>query len=226
MDAEQINATYPTLLCAYADKWGSDKSPTRKHHSYTPYYYSLLKGIRHSAGDVLEVGIGHPDNMASHGVARADYKAGASLRMWRDFFPNARIHGADIDARCMFSEDHISTYLCDQSTGEGVGQLVRQLGDTRFDLIIDDGSHQTPHQIITLFELFPLLKPGGLYIIEDVCEPHMLDDTGRASTLVPQAKIAALLDSLASCGATRLDGAAFGYTNNVNDNFLTFQKKA
>ena len=46
---------------------------------------------------------------------------------------------------------------------------VLHLGDAPFDIIIDDGSHVPWHQIFTLESIFHTwLKPGGLYIIEDL----------------------------------------------------------
>ena len=44
----------------------------------------------------------------------ANGKPGASLRVWRDFFPNAKIYGGDIDKETLFIEDRISTYYVDQ----------------------------------------------------------------------------------------------------------------
>jgi len=37
----------------------------------------------------------------------------------------------------------------------------------KLDIIIDDGSHHGEHQLISFNTLFPLLSPGGFYIIED-----------------------------------------------------------
>ena len=64
-----------TPLCKLALKYRSDKCPKRGKHTYTPYYYDLLKNKKRSTKKVLEIGIGK----------------GASLKMWRDFFPNAKI---------------------------------------------------------------------------------------------------------------------------------------
>ena len=41
-------------------------------------------------------------------------KPGASLRVWRDYFPNAIIYGADIDKDILFAEERIKTFYIDQ----------------------------------------------------------------------------------------------------------------
>ena len=45
-------------------------------------------------------------------------------------------------------------------------ELARK--ETPLDIIIDDGSHASVHQHLTLGVLFPALKPGGLFVIEDL----------------------------------------------------------
>jgi predicted O-methyltransferase YrrM len=37
-----------------------------------------------------------------------------------------------------------------------------------YDVIIDDSSHDHGHQIRIIHEAFPLLRPGGMLIIEDI----------------------------------------------------------
>lgn len=40
--------------------------------------------------------------------------------------------------------------------------------DAPYDIIIDDGSHMVRHVIASFEALFPYLRRGGLYIIEDL----------------------------------------------------------
>ena len=60
----------------------TDKNTT---HSYLELYERLLQKKKNSAKYVLEVGIG-------------DFgpKNGGSIKLWRDYFPNATIYGLDI----------------------------------------------------------------------------------------------------------------------------------
>jgi cephalosporin hydroxylase len=48
------------------------------------------------------------------------------------------------------------------------GPVIEQLQGQQFDLIIDDGSHQVEHQIAAIQQLSPLLRAGGLFVVEDL----------------------------------------------------------
>ena len=100
-----------TLLSELCDKYGCDKGynqiEKRKFynnwhpHNYTDYYSSLFDHNRESIKKVFECGIGSnkidfPSSMGK------DYIPGASLKVWRDYFPNAVIYGADIDSDILF----------------------------------------------------------------------------------------------------------------------------
>jgi hypothetical protein len=150
-----------TPLCELAFKYKTDKC-IQIRHDYTPIYYNFLKERRLSVKKVFEMGIGFKETMAIPG-----YVVGASLRMWRDFFPNATIYGADIDPRGMFKDDRIETFLCDQSNEESLRSVIEKTG-VDIDVFIDDGSHRIAHQILTIQTLMPLFKKDIFYAIEDV----------------------------------------------------------
>ena len=65
--------------------------------------------------------------------------------MWRDFFPNAQIYGADNDPETLFKDERIKTFLCDETRKEDLERLVQQTG-CDIDLFIDDGSHASNDQ--------------------------------------------------------------------------------
>jgi hypothetical protein len=157
-----------TELCKLALKYGTDKCPKIKHH-YTPYYYELFKDIRESVKKVFEMGVGFKEDMKH---APSHYKPGASLFMWRDFFPNAQIYGADILPELVFKEDRVETFQCDQTKKEDLQNLIKKTG-TDIDIFIDDGSHVTEDQAFTCLTVLPLLKKDVIYIIEDVNDPHI-----------------------------------------------------
>jgi hypothetical protein len=148
-----MNSINTDPLSELANKYGSDKCPKIKH-SYTPIYYQLFKDKRQSTKKVLEIGIG---------------LQGASLKMWRDFFPNAGIYGADILPQAMFEDVRIKSFICDQTNKDQLESLTKVIG-TDIDLVIDDGSHITDDQITTCTTLMPLLNKNVIYIIEDVTE--------------------------------------------------------
>ena len=157
-----------TELCELAFKYGSDKCPQIKHH-YTPFYYELLKDRRKTIRKVLEIGIGNKEVMPHS----PDYQVGASLFMWRDFFPNAIIYGADILHELLFRDERIETYLCDQRIKQDLENLIGQIGND-IDLFIDDGSHKSEDQLFTCLNVMPMLKKGVIYIIEDVSYPDIV----------------------------------------------------
>jgi hypothetical protein len=160
------------LLC---DKYGSDKGSFGKggrlqsweSHTYTEIYSLLFDHVRDSVRLVLECGIGSNDesitsNMTSKG------KPGASLRMWRDYFPNARIVGIDIDPKSLFEEERIETYEVDQTNGHLIQNFLNESRLSQIDLVIDDGLHEIYAAEALFNNVFPHLKHNGLYVIEDV----------------------------------------------------------
>ena len=167
-----------TPLCKLALKYGTDKCPKIKH-SYTPYYYKLLKGRKRSIKKVLEIGVGYPTDMKHCVYYGRPYQVGASLRMWRDFFPNAMVYGCDIAPQAIFEDDRIKTFYCNQGDELGLDELIEKTG-TDIDLVIDDGSHECGHQISTCLHLMPKLKKSAIYIIEDVSSTRLVVGSMRA----------------------------------------------
>lgn len=148
------------------EKYGSDKNLS----GYTNTYSSLFEDRRHDITSVLEIGLGTQDATVPStftGVKQhyPHYQPGNSLRVWRDYFPNAKIYGVDIAEDCMFSEDRISTFLFDSSNEKS---CQMQLKNLTFDIIIDDGNHDPKYQMKTLKNLWSKLNIGGIYVIEDI----------------------------------------------------------
>jgi len=101
---------------------------------------------------------------------------GASLKMWRDFFSNAMIYGADIEPGTMFEDKRIKTYLADEREKEDIENLVSQTGPD-IDIFVDDASHYWGHQAYLAKIILPLLQKEVVYIIEDVGHPrHILNE--------------------------------------------------
>lgn len=149
-----------------ADKFGK--------HNYTAFYYDLFQHNRNNVKTVVELGIGE----------------GASLRMWHDFFPNAKIYGADIEPERYREEDgypRIEIVKCDQTKLKDVDELVK-LTEGEIDLFIDDGSHKTSDQFLTALAVVPYLKTGSIYVIEDVAEPEMFYILQKALVVLTLAK--------------------------------------
>lgn len=91
-----------------------------------------------------------------------------SIGMWKEFFPNARIFGADIKY-LKFNDNRVEFFRMDQNNPDDIIRLFNFIPNG-LDMILDDGSHIASHQLITFLVLWPKLKIGGRYIIED-CNP-------------------------------------------------------
>jgi hypothetical protein len=135
-------------LLFHADKWGS--------HWYTRHYQRYFQSLKHKRLNVLEIGVGGYEN---------SNQGGASLRMWKAYFRNSRIVGIDVYDKTCFLEHRIDIRQCDQTDAEALLHLSGEYGG--FDIIIDDGSHLNEHVIKTFHALFPLLRPDGIYAVED-----------------------------------------------------------
>jgi len=130
------------------DKWGG--------HWYTQHYQRYFQPIKNRKLNLLEIGVGGYENSVT---------GGESLRMWKAYFPKSRIVGVDLCDKTHFRERRIDIRQCDQTDDNALRQLSAEYGG--FDIIIDDGSHLNEHVITTFQFLFPLLRPNGIYSIED-----------------------------------------------------------
>lgn len=85
--------------------------------------------------------------------------------MWKQYFPNANIIGADINVSCrQWAEDRVTIEIGSQDDPEFLDALI---GKYQPFIIIDDGSHVDYHVLFTFERLFPCLPQGGYYVIED-----------------------------------------------------------
>ena len=158
-----------TELCEIFEKYRADKCPT-VYHTYSPSYFGLLNEIRPYVKNVLEIGIGTIPLMEQ--IVGQGYVPGASIRGWRDFFPNANIYAIDIDESVLFADERIFTAKVDQSSVDSIRSYLSGI-ERGFDFIIDDGSHLIDHQIISIYEFSKHLNKGGIYIIEDVNRKYL-----------------------------------------------------
>jgi hypothetical protein len=94
--------------------------------------------------------------------------SGGSLEMWRDYFgPKSHIYGVDIQAECKcYENEHTKIFIGDQGDREFWRSLKKNV--PTLDILIDDGGHKTEQQIITLEEMLPHLRAGGVYLCEDI----------------------------------------------------------
>ena len=131
------------------DKWG--------RHFYTPHYETHFRRLQNKKINVLEIGIGGYDD---------PNRGGASLRMWKKFFRKGNIYGIDIHDKSLLDEKRIKTFKGSQVDLEFLNVVKAEIAE--IDIIVDDGSHVNDHIIKTFNHLFPLLKKGGIYVVEDL----------------------------------------------------------
>jgi trans-aconitate methyltransferase len=163
-------------LAELATIYASDKGSTNPHsrtpwgwapHNYTVIYELLFAAHRNVIQTVVECGIGTNNTDVLSNMTGAG-TPGASLRMWRDYFPNALIVGLDVDERILFQDDRIRTYGVDQTERSTIQEFWEVSGLDSVDVFIDDGLHEF-HAGVSLFEeSIRHIAPGGFYIVEDV----------------------------------------------------------
>ncbi len=122
------------------------------YHNYTEVYARYFSHLREQPIKFLEIGI---------------YK-GASVKLWEDYFKHADLHFIDITFQYVQYYSPRSHYhLCNQENPADLQRFLLETGGD-FDVIIDDGGHTMNQQITSFAVLFPHLKSGGMYIIEDL----------------------------------------------------------
>ncbi len=169
-------------LTELAQEFGTDKFGT---HRYTPHYQRHLEHLREREFTMLEIGIG--------GYARSG-KGGASLRMWKHFFPKAQIIGLDIHDKSFVAAERIKAIQGSQVDEDLLHRIVEE--DGPLEVVIDDGSHR-PHHIRETFRiLFPLLAPHGIYAIEDTQTSYWPEWGGSEDRQDPTTTLALVKDLL------------------------------
>lgn len=156
----------PNRLTQLAARFGSDKGAAYKgaaSHHYTSVYRDLFETRMLQPVKILEIGLCRG---LHEGWKQDDVP---SLRMWLEFFPNATVYGVDIGDFSWFSHERVRIFRADQSSESSLREhVVAELDGVLLDVVLDDGSHASWDQQVTFKHVFPLVAPGGLYIIEDL----------------------------------------------------------
>ena len=123
-------------------------------HCYLDNYAKHLEQWRDKEITVLEIGVA----------------GGASIKMWREYMPKAKVFGIDNNPDCAGE----GIFIGDHNDNNFMLSVMDKIGNC--DLIIDDGSH-IGWNMKSLFQLLFVekVKSGGLYIVEDchcLYEPH------------------------------------------------------
>ena len=160
---------FPSDLIKLATIYGTDKWNA---HWYAQHYHRHFKSVRKKKLKILEIGVGG-DNDPKRG--------GASLRMWKKYFPKSLIYSIDIHDKSPLQEKRIRIFQGSQADESFLREVYKEIG--LVDIIIDDGSHMNEHVIKTFKVLFPLLKDGGIYVGEDLQTAYWPNYGGDSTNL-------------------------------------------
>lgn len=142
--APSLHALYVEHQGKVSDKWSS----------YLTLYELVLSPIRQTVQSLLEIGV----------------QNGGSLELWAKYFAGAQhIVGCDIDPKCanLTYDDARIHVVVDDATLLTTRDKVARIS-TSFDVVIEDGSH-IPREVIAAFlRYWPMVKPGGVFIAEDL----------------------------------------------------------
>ena len=166
--------------CHASDKGTIGPSKEWPVHNYTDVYDAYLHPLRGEKLTMLEIGLGVTGKNWHSAIVHGRNSGGASLKMWHDYFPHAKIFGLDINACSYLDNERIKTFVGHQGHIDDLEAFSKTFGNPRFDLIFDDGSHRPDDQQVSLDYFFKFLKPGGIYFIEDLMANGKGDDrSGR-----------------------------------------------
>lgn len=132
-----------------SSRYESDKGAI--YHNYLEIYENYFSKYRNALTNFLEIGL---------------WK-GESIKMWREYFNTGNLVGIDIIDLTHIKLPNTQIHICDQSDRHQLENMISNTFD-EYDIIIDDGGHMMHQQQITLAILFKYLKPGGIFVIEDL----------------------------------------------------------
>jgi hypothetical protein len=146
---------------------GTDKET---NHRYGDAYERLVESMPYTSRLSIKL-------MMEVGVAD-----GSSILAWSEVFPNATCVGLDIHHSDRAHGDRIEFYLGNQRSK---ADCERAAAGRLFDLIVDDATHDLDSTLLTLYWLWPFVRPGGLYVVEEWPNP----DCDRILGLWPCAEL-------------------------------------
>jgi len=163
IDKDNINFKTLDDLFRY---YGSDKADffTKKKsagHGFSKYYVKHLEEFKNKKINILEIGS----------------FAGASAAAFTKYFPHSQIFCFDINiSNFSYKSKRIHVYGLDINNKKRVEQTLEKIfienDFNKFDLIVDDGSHNLSDILIGLSQLFKYLEKNGIYVIEDFKYPN------------------------------------------------------
>ena len=201
-----------TDLCEIGKKYDTDKSSQRSNvtnnrhcHPYTLFYDELFRQKKTEDLKIAELGI----------------LDGASLLMWRDYFPRATIHGFEYNNTLIqnfrggFDNSRITLSHINVCNEDSIRGAFREAGGI-YDIMIEDTTHQFEDQLRVIRSAYPYLKPGGVLIIEDIFK--------RCREADYTERLGSVLDEYQDCYFVSLDHVNRNSTGWDNDKLFILHK--
>lgn len=167
----EFNEKIATPLCEIMGRNRSDKGHLNIEdvkHNYTTLYHSLFKDLQMQPIRIFELGLG-TNNIHMPSSMGADGRPGASLYGWAEYFPQAKVYGADIDTAILFNTERIKTFYCDQTNPHIIQYMWKEAElQGEFDIIVEDGLHEFRANVCFFENSIHKLALNGYYIIEDI----------------------------------------------------------
>jgi hypothetical protein len=119
-------------------------------NGYGPLYRELFEILPDTAR-ILEIGVWQ----------------GGSMRLWKHLRPNGLIVGVD-NLQDEGTVDALNCHFLQAGQADpDLAARVRELSPEGYDLVIDDASHLGSLSQRTFDNLWPVVVPGGWYVLED-----------------------------------------------------------
>lgn len=160
----EINLDHSSLA-SLGDFYHTDKH--YGHDYFKKVYQNLFEPIRLSVTKFMELGV----------------HEGASIEVWKRFFPNATIYGLDLTPDFAKIPDKTRIELAQVNTSIEIEVVEKARDYSDVDIFMDDGSHMMKDQQITLAAFFKCVKPGGLYILEDLHTSESVRDPNNPGSI-------------------------------------------
>lgn len=124
------------------EEYKTDKAIT---HFYCDNYEKYFEPLRDKEIVLLELGVA----------------GGASIKMWREYFENAKVYGVDINPDCAGE----GIFIGNATDEDFINKVLAEIGEPT--IVVEDSGH-VGHETIKIFELlFTKIKSGGYMAIED-----------------------------------------------------------
>jgi hypothetical protein len=150
----------PKSLTDIANRNKTDKGTVHfEAHGYTEVYGKFISDSLEL--NLFEIGVWHGD----------------SIRMWNEYNENINLYAIDIDPEVknyLIGNEKVSLYIGDQSDATLINEIFDSANN--FDFVIDDGSHNYSDILASFKLIYPRLKHGAVYFIEDLHAGHAKKD--------------------------------------------------